>query len=642
MCSTPWDNAPDEAKKEELEEDRQAALEETRTAMGATLPMGFLDSVQNYPRRPTLVLLGLDLPAAVRAGIRSRLHNDVPELFDLHLTGEDALPSVVAAARRCGRGFLGPSLEPGSSSLSSQHGGPTTGVRGTAMMEACVHQVDMDSVGCDHVFGKKPSDGQRRIGRYETKHSRTNRVQTSLSAGKNVSLDVLPGPGLWARGRFLRDLEALLQGLDECGGCVDSTTDKAAVGPAVILVHGHTGNRSGGGADIWHGTKDSVIDKSMHANDYKIEGIPTVAMAAARSRRTKYLLEAAAQCLHDLRVTHGERRNPFVDPSAEYPSPTPISAIPNKQREKADNIIVPRDDPSPQYQTPGLNVLLAACQMLLHPFCRYPLTKDERADNTWVSSRPEPSHLAVATEEFPPGHTRERSYISNLAAACRGRLAEAQSAKKMGDILQQIDPTSVPFETAVALRELVRQPDWPSISPRPSFAGSCALEAFAGWIVTAVDAVMMSSLSEGGVDEGYQGTHGESFGTSAWKSSRLNDFSGKHVATNATRWREYDAFEDPTLSHGGYESPRIRERELIHKMQRLIVHENISVFDGDNPWFPGPYEGEERVVANKIRHCHPVEAFDIILDMILRPFQASREGFRLYRVFLVRYAVSKA
>lgn len=595
--------------------------------MGATLPLGFLDKVHDPPRRPTLVLLGLDLPAAVRTGIRSRLDNDVPELFGLHLSGEDALPSVAAAIQRRGRGFLGSSLEPGSSSPSSQHGGPAAGVHDMAMMEAYVNQVDMNGVACDRVFGVKQGDGLQRVGHIETKQNRTDRVQTALSTGKSVSLDVLPGPGLWTHGRFLRDLEALLQGLDGCGGQVDSTTDKAAVGPTVVLVRGHIGNRSGGGADIWHGTKAAVVDEIPHANGHEMESRAAAALAAVGPRRIKCLLEAAAQCLHDLNVRHGEELNPFAEPSDLYPSPTSTSATADKQPKKADTLIASRGDPSPQCQTPGLDVLLAACQILLQPFCRYLMTEDEQEDNTRVSTRPEPSGTAIATAEFLSGKTRRRAYISDLAAVCRRQLAQTQSTKKMADVLQQIDLTSVPFETAVALRELVRQPDWPSTSPRPSFAGCCALEAFSGWIIAAVNAAISLSLTEGGVDDGSQGIAGKSVHASARKSSCSRSWSGKHVATNAQSWGNRGAFEDPAPSHGGYESARIREQELLHNLQRLIVHEEISVVDDDNPWFPGSREGEERVVAKKIRYCHASEAFDAMVDIILRPLQASREGF---------------
>lgn len=244
-----WDNATEATKALEREEDADAARDELRTAMGAILPRGLLENIstpgkdgENSPtgtfRRPTLVLLGLDLPAAVRDEIRADLDRDAPAMFGVHIAGVDTLPSLAAAVRTRDRGFLEPCTESAPNlPLSPQGATPTLGRKEHLPSGS---KMSGDGGG-DH--GKHSSECEGMHGQTKAKNTRTGRLQAALSAGRSASLEVVSGPGLWARGRFLRDLEALLRGLDDCG-CCKSSGDASRRGGFYSCTHGRTRPKS--------------------------------------------------------------------------------------------------------------------------------------------------------------------------------------------------------------------------------------------------------------------------------------------------------------------------------------------------------------------------------------------------------------
>lgn len=590
--------------------------------MGATLPPGFLDNSHEPSRRPTLVLLGLDLPTAVRCAIRAKLDSDVPEMFGLHLSGSNALSSLAESLRRRGRGFLGPSLEPGSTSTWSQQEAMT--LRGSnIVMEA--RKKELRASGgtfCDRNDAGYAGTGRRPLAGRGSKDNRTSRVQAALAAGRNVSVEVLPGPGLWARGRFLRDLEALLEGIDGYSGHKGSTGGNVGMGPAVILVRGHTGNRSGGGADIGLGTKAGVVGKITHVNASKLETSEAEAVAATGTRRVKRHLEEAAQYLHDLYVTHGKNMNPLAESSAWQPTVVTESALDKKEATPyvPGSARISTCDTTGNVakcpQTPGLEMLLAACQMLLNPTRLYPSTEEERLNDRWVSAGPRRLKKTAVTAELLPRAPRMPSYISDLAAACREQLAKVHSVVQVADVLHRVDLTMVPFATALALRELSRHPNWPSVSPRPLFAGCCALEAFSGWIVAAVNAATALSLAGGGGDDSYHNLQA--------KRDNIPGLDSGSMEINASRLATPRAVASSMPSPEADGSAQLREWKLLHKMKQFLVHDDISVVDDDSPWLPFCKEEESRGPANTVRHCRASQAFDTIMAVALRPFQASR------------------
>ncbi|CAM9381899.1 unnamed protein product, partial [Discosporangium mesarthrocarpum] len=239
VSTLPWDNATAETATYEREEDAAAAEEESLTVMGTSLPPGLLEDCSPSRVRPTLLLLSLDLPAAVRQSIRARLDADAPGLF-CHLFGVDATVCMNSESLGLGgEGVQAPAWATNASSataagLMHTGGGKETVSKATLGVSLTVQQTQPWR-SCDTTL-KRGQPSQARA------------LRDAISGGKNLSIEVDPGLCLWRRGRFLRDLEVLLEGAD--GG---HATDGAApeyLRPSVVLLEGDHGNRSGGGAEV--------------------------------------------------------------------------------------------------------------------------------------------------------------------------------------------------------------------------------------------------------------------------------------------------------------------------------------------------------------------------------------------------------
>lgn len=618
-------------------EDLEAALNERQIAMGAALPPGLLDSgnistqapgtrSHKSSLRPTLLLLGLDLPASVRNGIRAQLDADAPGLFSLHVSGVDALPLAAADARRRRHGFVSPSLERLSHSPECL---PVIG----AILESQAHQLDEDSGG-DENPARADRDGAVDCDMpAKPKESRAQHLQAALSAGENVSLDVLPGPGVWARGRFLRDLEALLGGIDGCGGQSGSAAGDVVNGPTVVLVRGHHGNRSGGGEDVRHGTGAKMTAEKPYEGDVEAEN-NAAGPAAGETLRAKSLLEVAAQCLHDLYMAHGQHPNPFAVPKVA--SATPQQSTVDTQVHYKDNTSTECENkatPRLALSAGGksvLEILLAACHMLLHPCHRYPVTDDEHIENSLGKSRDGDLRLTSTQAPASEGDIKQSS-TRRLAEVCRNELAESQTTKVLAELLLGVDLISVPFETALALRGLVQHCRWPSTSPRPKFAGCCTLEAFSGWAVAAVNAVMALSLGIGGKGEiESDRTHPGKQANCSESAERKLKLSGRQerdwvgpLVVGTPRTAVSGSIHGETATLTEEYSARIRERESIEELQRLLVHEDVIIVDDDLLCLPNRSQNQDGAENQSHRCCQASEAFSAVMDTALRPFQAS-------------------
>lgn len=620
MCSTRWDNATEETKVLETKEDDDAAIDERRITMGATLPPGLLDitpspSEAGKPRsygpsqRPTLVLLGLDLPAAVRENIRASLDHNTPGMFGEHMSGVRALPSVVEAISHRRRGFLASSGESTGRLPSLSQGNANVDV--DAIDPLVMHEIRQFGGDGDEYFPVLDQERTRQ------ENTRACRVQAALFAGKNVSLDVVSGPGLWARGRFLRDLEAALGGIDGCGGHGRGESDERHLGPTVVLVRGHQKNRSGGGAVLGYGSRGAAANETPYVHGFGMGALATVlkeekaapGVAAVATHRAKSHLEVAAQCLHDLSIAHSRQPNPValkpftVDLFASPPLPVRTANRSGVLADVDHRTCSPHGSDNGAETTArwlesdeGLVILLAACQMLLRPFWRYGLEYDD------VTSTLDPTSQQGSLTRFPifatanDPHDR-RSIIAYLAGRCSTKLAELQTAGELAALLRTVDLTSIPFNTAMDLRELVREKSWPSASPRTLFTGSFTLEVFSGWIVAAVSAATYLSLEGGGSDGKNKAYHNN---------------------PEATRF-----LEAMRLSEGEPARLRARETELLDKMEGLLVDEEITVMDDDSPWMP---KGEQREgdIASSRHYCQSSEAFDTLMNVIVRPFKVNR------------------
>ena len=660
-----WDNATEATKALEREEDANAARDELRTAMGALIPRGLLENTSQPGkdggnsftgpcRRPTLVLLGLDLPAAVRDEIRADLDRETPSIFGLHIAGVDTLPSLAAAVGTRARGFLDPCrqsvpdlplIPQGATQI---HGGeqellpPASEIPGNG--------------ACNH--GEHPDgDYERLDGQTKIENTRTGRLQAALSAGRSASLEVVPGPGLWARGRFLRDLEALLRGLDDDGCCESFGDGSKRKGFTVVLMEGHRRNRSGGGADIKYGTKYATASNSSDADEWKTEvparhgleqGPPSTRVTA---RRTKVLLEQAAQCLQDLSTTHGDTPSPFIttDATKNNASPLAISTPVGDERRRGFDCAEPSQvldspngdagDEKEQINTlraksssPGLQLLLAACHIITHPDRPYDLREcrvgHKRArtsrENTGKPSTQEGSRLNNTIEA-----NAALTVASSLAGQCRQKLDELRSARDVAKFLGGVDLTSVPFDTAVSLRLLLRHPAWPTASPRLS-AGRCSVsEAFCGWVDAAVVAATEIALTGGGSSQcsdsdsnqkhtggmdrkvtrpGHTGTGRHSKGDGGLMEADLTTRGG------GTR-------KLPNLEDVHHE--RKREREVLQKLETSMVDEIITVIDDDLPQMWRRQGTESWTGGPRRRQCRKAGAFHELMETVLRPFQVS-------------------
>ncbi|CAM9314712.1 unnamed protein product, partial [Ectocarpus fasciculatus] len=642
VSSAPWDNTTKETQALERQEDADAARDERRTAMGATLPPGMLENPSgtyagggvgsqvspsgSSQRRPVLLLLGLDLPASVRDEVRAGLERDAPGLFGQHVVGVDALPSLASAAQAAGGEgcFLEPCLEQTAGAVT-----PPLAIQPTR--ETVVTGITGERGSAKQ--GELPGGMATARGELEqgvVARTRANLVQAALSAGKNVSLEVVPGPGLWARGRFLRDLEALLGGLDGCGCSVDhrDTDAKHKSGPTVLLVEGHSRNRAGGGIELSHGTK--VVDIQAlrgegTANSSKVdcsydqgrEG--TLPLALLTARRLKALMEEAAQCLHDLSTEYGSTPSPFKaiqdDSFASARSRAPREAHQRHQVTfTAGGSTEPEQPTAGTFHTEkqcnaslgatgprGMTFLLAACHMILHPGRRYDLGEfkagtDREVDVTEGITMPKTPEKAPpsSSEEIENG-TFEVVHPSDLARSCREELAHQRSARGVAALLQRADLDSMPLETAVALQHLVHHSDWPVVSPRSNFAGCSASGAFVGWVVAAVAATTELVLGGGGVPLGAgsesarqpSGDERIAVGPGAGAEDR----GWRSVAGGAESTAEGSG-SDTLPSTRNAQEERTREQRLLLGVETSLIDENVAVLDDDSPWLL-PSEGPE-------------------------------------------------
>lgn len=655
VSSTTWDNATEETKALERAEDEDASRDERRTAMGATLPPGLLNN--NFRRRtsdgqrssglverPTLLLLGTDLPASVRVSIRASLDCDAPDVFGVHLTGVDALPPTKAEARVARWGFLESLREKG-------HGQPPVQSHNVGIGDQAKRSLPILSVRTENYGDRLSNNGtvEGLPGHESVERTRCKRVQTTLSAGKNVSLDVGPGPGLWARGRFLRDLEALLGGLDDHGCCGERSDDGRAERPTVLLVQGHDGNRSGGGADPAHGTENAAAATSMGAGDSTLDkkrgdGVPSAAEVAVR--RVKSLLEEATQCLHDLANTHGATSSPFAAISAAHAyTPTPTGAkLGHKETEqggdvkegvrgsrKHDDTDLVLATSAVAKCTPGLELLLAACHMMLHPDRTYSLEEvrkcHDRASTSLEHIKHEGKFCDPATLDNV-GKESTLSYASVLAEECRQYLAgKTRSARDVATIIQKVDPSVMPPDTAVALRDLIQCQAWPATSPRTGFTECPASAAFTAWIVAAATASTELALAAGGTapnicwdPNGSPLGNVQSTAAIADVFEQKIEYHGEDVETcPSVEIRK----ERATQFLGGVNEDRRRERDLLQKLEASLVDRTIIVLDDDSPWFFPTVRAEEKG-AKRQRYCCASEALGVVMETVLRPFQVSR------------------
>lgn len=686
--SAPWDNATEETQALERQEDADAARDELRTAMGATLPAGMLGNGSQSRRgepspsvgsshRPTLLLLGLDLPASVRDGVRAELDRDAPELFGCHIVGADALPSLASAAQTApggGRGFLGPCREPGvkhisphSTKLESENK-----LAGNSTKEG-VSKSGVWAVPADGESGRGGPTG-RNGGASEhemvSPTTRANLVQAVLSEGKNVSLEVVPGPGLWARGRFLRDLEALLGGLDGCGGHGEdiSTKKNERKGPMVLLVDGHRSNRSGGGTDLSHGTKymgkaiasqregvkgDCVRSSASRSLKQNSSALPS---ALLNSRRVKALLEGASQCLHDLSTMYGETPSPFkaiAAASGASPTSHTLRESHNEQWEGSTKSGAPSNllDSSPTTRTdhgqtnvslsakgsPGMEMLLAACHMMRYPNRRYDVGENqvgsssnkadasaENSTKTHATANSDSGLILLPSDMVADDHVATLEYASGLAETCRKELAEQSSARGVAEILRGAAVNSLPLETAVALRRLGRHPDWPRTSPRSDFPECPASEAFTAWIVAAV---------AGGTDlalEGGGGEPGDGVGSNLGPPSTREEWSGMTKVpgacggiTGAEEVMDVGSVSDALPPVMDAQAEREQERELLRGMEEALIDEKFTVLDDDSPWLLPSRSTEESGTVQDPRLCRTSEVLNSLMEISLRPFTVS-------------------
>lgn len=677
VTSAPWDNATEETQALEKQEDADAARDELRTAMGATLPPGMLGNpteasacnpAKSGPsQRPTLLLLGLDLPASVRNGIRARLDRDTPGFFGHHITGAEALPSMAPAAQAtAGQGFLGPCRDQStraskpSSVVRKNHGGPIGGSTelGPTTPGAYAASRGSSNTG-DNLSGSNSSNGLGQAPAAAT--SRADVVQT-LSAGKNVSLEVVPGPGLWTRGRFLRDLEALLGGLDDgaYGGDGNGNYSQKRVGPTVFLIDGHGQNRSGGGSELSHGTNfagtttrgEKRIARGTKPDCLLRQG-PESALhsASLAAMRLKALMEEAAQRLHDLSKVRSEAPWPFkAITSASGPSTsrgTPRGA--HERREEVDETEYPResrvshgidvanyqDHVSVSARAAGRDLLLAACHIMVHPERRYYVGEGQPHREWGPQNRGEATDAAAHSVRFPVVEDvdDERAavvvYASRLAATCRKELAERQSPKSVAAVLRRVDLEAIPLETAVALRYLSGRPAWPATSPRSDFVGCAVSEAFVGWIVAAVAAATELALEGGGgASVADAGLRQEPLGGVPRGTTRRNDGVGLppscgSVVVGSSNVEE--AASRFTRGLTGAQAERQQERARLGELEKSLIDEIVTVLDDDSPWsvLSGTTDGDREMQGR--RQCRASDVFNAVLTTSLRPFKVSPE-----------------
>lgn len=672
VSSAPWDNTTKVTQALERQEDADAARDERRTAMGATLPPGMLENPSgtctgggigrqgssggSSQRRPVLLLLGLDLPASVRDEVRAGLERDAPDLFGQHVVGVDALPSLASAAQAAGgQGcFLKPCQEQTAGAVT-----PPPSIQPTR--ETVPTGITSERGSRKH--SERPGGVAAAGGDFEqgdVARTRANLVQAALSAGKNVSLEVVPGPGLWARGRFLRDLEALLGGLDGCGCNVNHSDNdtKQTSGPTVLLVEGHSRNRAGGGIDVSHGTMvhnlallGAGVAKSSKADCYYEQGAQgTLPQASLTARRLKSLMEEAAQCLHDLSTEYGRTPSPFKAIHDESYASASFKATRDAHQRRQGTI---RNEGStdPEVRTAGsfqmekrchaslvatgsrgMALLLAACHMILHPGRRYDLGefkagRDRELDLT------ESITMNKIPEKAPPSLSEESehgafgmAYATDLARSCREELAHQRSARGVAALLRRADLDSMPFQTAVALQRLQNHHDWPVVSPRSDFAGCSASGAFVGWVVAAVAVTTELVLGGGGVALGA----GSDSVRQPSGDKRMAVGSGAGVEGRG--WCEgaggagstaEGSGSDTLLSMRNAQEERTREQRLLLGMETSLINENVTVLDDDSPWLLLPERPEGHGDVRNRRECRASEVLNALLDTVLRPFNVS-------------------
>ena len=667
--------------------------------MGATLPPGMLGTSsrggaaegqgqgrgqEQQPfrsggpsRRPTLLLLGLDLPASVRDGLREGLDHGAPNLFGGHVVGADALPSLASAvqATAAGRGFFQPCREIAGLTVA-----PPTSPNGEARLP------DRGTKGGESTPGATATPGHGEAGREEATSlreggthgarggvgcaasTRADLVQAALSEGKNVSLEVVPGPGLWARGRFLRDLEALLGGLDDGGSdgkdSDTGTRDRAGkrTGPTVLLVDGHSRNRSGGGIDLSHGTKltrKAAPPKESIASGARSPGFPRRAprkheppwvlpAASTAARRTKALMEEAAQCLHDLCTTCGETPSPFkaIQPSKVAPPTGHTSSenvgAPEAGLEKAEARGTSvrcrtRDSASERGEatdslaaegSPGMELLLAACHMILHPDQRYDvgegLVSGTRAGPSSAAKKnASEKHGGYVGSDFETDNAATLAYARRLAGTCRRELAEKRPARGVAGALRGAALDAMPLETAVALRRLVRHPCWPAASPRPDLAKCSASEAFVGWIYAAVAGATELTLEGGGgtleLCSGRGGGIKSGEALHGWTKDR-GIFGGMLGMRSVVKCEGSGSMVSLKDAH----EERRREQEILRAMETALIDENVTVLDDDSPWFSQPETASGNGDAQQDRRqCRTSEVLNALMETALRPFNVS-------------------
>lgn len=609
----------------ERQEDIDAARDERTTATGTIMPPGMFGTgigqkpLRSSPR-PTLLLLGRGLPAAARAHIKYGLERNAPDLFGLHLVEEEPLPHLTEETRLRDVGVLDPcrALDHPPEIRARQRGAP------------CGGALDNIHRGNRELHGSIDTSIGERAGEKPTGTTRASLVQATLSVGKSVSLDVTAGPGLWVRGHFLRDLESLLGGLKDCGGCREqSGRVNRSDDPIVILVDGHDRNRSGGGADgadVSHGTKRSVTSVSFLAARKSSHGasvLPWTPVTSVR-RRTKSLLEEAAQCLQDLSLVHGTTAIPFQALSVK-PSPpklsteTPIDDYPRKR---------PIISTSPAEHDQGLDVLMAACFMVLHPNDRYDVGEDYEI-GVRLESRPRNQPQGSLRQERTRLSTGNREYsssISSLAEDCRRKLTQYGSARGLAEALREVDPVSIPVDTAVALRHLTRHHAWPDPSPRPIFSGCPASAAFTAWIVATTSATVKLVLRQGG-DPRRASSCLNQRQTIDLQSRR----SGQTLRMHGMVARK-GSMADRSVVGDSLPLKRLAQEEsmFLQGLEESLIDDIITVVDED---FPGVLEedGERR----RGKYCRTSEVFATIMKIVLRPFQvrcveqmAEEVGFR--------------
>lgn len=675
MRSTPWDNATEDTQLLEHQEDGDAARDERRTAMGAILPPGMLgnssraSAERGQPsrggasRRPMLLLLGLDLPASVRDGLRAGLDRGAPDLFGGHVVGADALPSLASAAQaEVGRrGFFELSRE-----IALQTTAPKISSNDEAWL--CSRGAKGDEPVPEAAAAPGRGDKCRKRGTKSVSSpaiaaakTRANLVQAALSEGKNVSLEVVPGPGLWARGRFLRDLEALLGGLDD-GGCDNGKRDTSTrgrarncSGPTVLLVDGHNGNRSGGGIDLSYGTKfmEKAAPQKERVNSpskpyrprralHEPEGaLPAASLAA---RRTKALMEEAAQCLHKLRTTYGKTASPFkAIRTAKYASLTPhnspgdvgepATALEKAEARGSSKLVAVRDTATERGQpnssfagegSPRMDLLLAACHMILHPDRRYDVGEGQVCSTRAGSSAKDvrERYAAEMGSDVQTENTATLAYASSLAGTCRKELADKPSAQGIAETLRGAPLDAIPLETAIALRRLVWHPDWPAASPRPDWTECCVSEAFVGWIYAAVACATALALEGGGgspeVVSGQKGApaNGEAIG--GWTEDR--ELCGGVLETRSAM---NGGANDPPLPLKDVREERQREQQILREMEAALIDENVTVLDDDSPWLLRPETTDGDGVVQDRRQCRTSEVLNALMETALRPFNVS-------------------